>query len=228
MNKRKPKWLVAFGCAVLLCFVLVSSYCKLFLTSKNCSVLLISVDTLRADRLNCYGFKRHITSPNIDSLARDGILFENCITASPWTIPAHMSMLTSLHPSTHGMTIPFHELFKDLYHISYDLSKLPESRTTLAEVLKTNGFTTAAFTGGGTLEPVIGFGQGFDLYDTSMVKLGDHNMSAMYDWIKQNWNRQFFLFWHHFEVHAPYLHGDFLSGVLPKESADQVRDIHAE
>ena len=67
-------------------------------------VVLISIDTLRADRLNCYGYVERELSPHIDALARDGILFENHISSAPWTIPAHLSLMTSLHPTTHDVT----------------------------------------------------------------------------------------------------------------------------
>ncbi|MHC4395933.1 MAG: sulfatase [Planctomycetota bacterium] len=232
MKKRVSRWLFTAGCLCILICIFIAVGHNRFLRTKAHSVtnaynvLLISVDTLRADSLNCYGFKKYITSPNIDALAKDGILFENCITASPWTTPSHMSMLTSMYPSTHGITISFMELWMNLYAKGPTFAKLPEFRTTLAEVLKANGFKTAAFTGGGTLEPVIGFDQGFELYDTSMYKLDKRNMGGMYNWIKENSNRNFFLFWHHFEVHAPYLHADFLSDILPGKTSKILRKEH--
>jgi len=235
MKKRVSKWLFTAGClCILICiFIAVGLYNRFLRTKEHSAanpynVLLISVDTLRADSLNCYGFKKYITSPNIDALAKDGILFENCITVSPWTTPSHMSMLTSMYPSTHGITLSFMELWRNLYAKGPTFVKLPENRITLAEVLKANRFKTAAFTGGGTLEPVIGFGQGFELYDTSMFKLDKRNMGTMCNWIKKNSNRQFFLFWHHFEVHAPYLHADFLSDILPGKTSEILRKKHEE
>jgi arylsulfatase A-like enzyme len=94
---------------------------------------------------------------------------------------------------------------------------------TLAEVLRDNGFATAAFTAGGPLDPKIGFDQGFDIYDTSMFKLYDSNFGRMLEWIKANSGRRFFLFWHHFEVHAPYLNTDFIGDVLPASKAALIR-----
>ena len=76
--------------------------------------MLISIDTLRADRLGCYGYSERALSPHIDELAGDGILFETHISSSPWTTPAHMSLMTSLHPSTHGVTQSFATLKADL------------------------------------------------------------------------------------------------------------------
>jgi arylsulfatase A-like enzyme len=186
------------------------------------NVLLVSIDTLRADRLGCYGYRERASSPTIDALAGAGVLYENFITASPWTTPSHLSMLTSLHPVTHGLTSSFAELWRGL-HRTRDFYRLPEERVTLAEVLRNNGYATAAFTAGGPLDPKIGFSQGFDLYDTSMYKLYDSNVGRMFDWVKANSERPFFLFWHHFEVHAPYLNTDFIGEVLPAQTAAEVR-----
>ncbi|UCG31761.1 MAG: sulfatase [Phycisphaerales bacterium] len=187
-------------------------------------VVLISVDTLRADRLNCYGYEKREVSPNIDALAGDGILFENFITSSPWTTPAHLTMFTSLYPSTHGVTQTIKELEASLQH-GAKFSRLADSRVTLAEVLKASGYTTGAFTGGGTLAPGIGFDQGFDHYVCTMHKLHSFNMREMNEWIDRHAERLFFLFWHNFEVHAPYLDGTYLDEVLPPDTAAEIRQF---
>ena len=184
------------------------------------NVVLISVDTLRADRLNCYGYEKREVSPNVDALAADGILFENFITSSPWTTPAHLTMLTSLYPTTHGVTQPIEELKDSLLEgKEFTFNSLPDSRVTLAEVLKACGYATGAFTGGGTLDPRIGFGQGFDHYEISMYKLHGSNMRDMYEWVGRHAEQPFFLFWHTYEVHAPYLESTFLDEVLPPDAA---------
>lgn len=179
---------------------------KTALESPN--VILISVDTLRADRLGCYGFDTRHLSPNIDALAADGILFENHISASPWTTPAHMSLLTSLYPSTHGINQSFREVKNSLDGAPF--TRLPEARETLAEALAAQGYATAAFTGGRTLSPKIGFDQGFSRYETSMLKLDEQNMGEMMQWVESRGDEPFFLFFHTFEVHSPYLNSDFL------------------
>jgi arylsulfatase A-like enzyme len=177
------------------------------------NVLLISADTVRADRLNCYGYQDHEVSPNLDALARDGILFENHIAASPWTTPSHVSLITSQHPSTHGITQSFVEVMDGLGRNTFN--RLPDARLTLAEVFRENGYETAAFTGGITLDPKIGFDQGFSTYGTSMYKLNDENMGELFGWLAAHAADNWFLFWHTFEAHAPYLHADF----LPEEYA---------
>jgi arylsulfatase A-like enzyme len=182
--------------------------------------VLISIDTLRADRLNCYGYEKRTVSPNIDALARDGILFENHISAAPWTIPAHISLLTSLWPSNHGVTASLREIKarEDEYPV------LARSRTTLAEVLVAHGYSTAAFTAGDTLDPGFGYGQGFSLYRTNMLKLHAEPMEEMGQWVAEHGTGPFFLFWHTFEPHAPYLGTRFLEEVLPPERVGPVRE----
>jgi arylsulfatase A-like enzyme len=187
------------------------------------AVVLISIDTLRADRLNAYGFSARTVSPNIDGLARDGILFENHIAAAPWTTPSHLSLLTSLYPSAHGVTGSFRDESKELAE-GGNFEKLSESTVTLAEALSARGFATGAFTGGVTLDPKIGFAQGFSLYDTSMYKLSNENMGAMSAWVRGRGPGRFFLFWHNFEVHAPYLETHFLPEVLPPAKVRKVRE----
>jgi arylsulfatase A-like enzyme len=183
-------------------------------------LVLVSFDTLRADRLNCYGYEARRVSPHIDALARDGILFEDHISAAPWTIPAHISLLTSLWPSNHGVTGSLRELRED--ESAYAV--LSESRTTLAEVLAAHGYETGAFTGGDTLDPRFGYGQGFSVYETTMLKLSPQSVEGMLRWVAARRDRPFFLFWHTFEPHAPYLGTRFLDEVLPKEEAASVRD----
>lgn len=185
------------------------------------NVILISADTLRADHLNCYGYRHRRTSPNVDALARDGIVFENHISASPWTTPSHMSLFTSLYPTAHGVTQSFEELVSNVLGRG-TFNTLGEGLTTLSEVLQAEGYATAAFTGGGPMDPGIGFGRGFASYDTSMYKIDEVNMGAVLSWIRQNSGTPFFLFWHSFEVHAPYLHTDFLEQVLSPEQTTPI------
>ncbi len=190
-------------------------------------VILISLDTLRADRLNVYGYQRRLLSPHIDGLARDGILFENHITASPWTIPAHLSLLTSLSPHSHGVTQPIRRLMAWFGH-GGERQRLAESRETLAEVLTRGGYVTAAFTGGATLDPGFGFDQGFSRYETSMAKVRMDRFALMTAWIEAHREQPFFLFWHTFETHAPYHDGRFLDEVLAPTKAATLRRELAE
>jgi arylsulfatase A-like enzyme len=178
---------------------------------KRPSVILVSIDTLRADKLGAYGYDARPTSPRLDALAAEGVLFEQHVAASPWTTPSHMSLLTSLEPRSHGVTVSFDQVSRDL-RAGTSFWGLPAERVTLAETLLEAGYATAAFTAGSTLDPRIGFGQGFDRYTNTMYKLHDGNVEEMTAWVSEQAgsDRPFFLFWHHFEVHAPYLSTAFL------------------
>lgn len=214
-TRRYPfRWLTLAAVVVGVCPIACGDGCRSDDVDVNVNVLLISIDTLRADRLNAYGYRAHEVSPHIDALAEDGILFEQNITASPWTTPAHMSLLTSLNPSAHGVTASFRTLRKGVIG-GAEYPRLAADETTLAEELAAARYATAAFTAGGTVDPSIGFDQGFDSYDTSMLKLADDNMAQLFRWLEERGDQPWFMFWHTFEVHAPYGRTRFLKGTLP-------------
>ena len=196
---------------LLLAVALISSAACGRSPERPPNVILISVDTLRADYLNVYGYEAHPVSPNIDALAGDGVVHLNHITASPWTTPAHASLLTSLRPSSHGVIDSFETVWQGIVQQA-SFNRLASERLTLAEALGDAGYATAAFTGGVTVDASIGFDQGFDRYEHNMYKLSDASISEMLEWVGSREDEPFFLFWHTFEVHAPYLHGDFLVG----------------
>ncbi|OGF64011.1 MAG: hypothetical protein A2Y62_22305 [Candidatus Fischerbacteria bacterium RBG_13_37_8] len=167
----------------------------IYKTEKEPSnIILISVDTLRADHLGCYGYEKQ-TSPFIDSLAEDSVLFNNTFAASPWTLPSHMSMLTSLYTYHHQV---FH---KD--------QELHPSITTFAEILNKNGYYCAAFTDGGFVSGLFGFFKGFDSYrqnemNLSSVKSAEEIHKKAKAWILENRDKRFFLFLHTYQPHDPY------------------------
>ena len=121
------------------------------------NILLVSIDSLRADHLGSYGYRRN-TSPNIDALAAEGVRFSTAIAPAPWTLPSHLTMLTGRHPAAHGV-ISEHQ-------------KLAEGIPTLAEVLHREGYATAAFVAGPYVSGHFGFDRGFDLYDETLVADG--------------------------------------------------------
>jgi arylsulfatase A-like enzyme len=156
-------------------------------------VILISLDTLRSDHLNCYGYGRD-TSPNIDLLARDGVRFAETRAPSPWTLPSHLSMMTALNTINHGVFTP-------------DF-RLDPATPTLAELLKTKGFYNAAFTGGGYVSGFYGFSKGFDSFRV-LGEVVDPDAAAKLAekatrWIERNLDRDFFLFLHTYQIHNPY------------------------
>jgi arylsulfatase A-like enzyme len=158
--------------------------------AKGPNVLLISIDTLRADHLGTYGNDLP-TSPTIDRrLAGEGVTFDHVYSQSPKTTPSHMTMLTSLYPCVHGI---------EIWDPDHPAHVLNPAVTTLAEVLKNAGYATAAFTGGAHVHRSRGFDQGFDRY-----KHGQQ-LERTLDWIGQHRARKWFLFFHTYEIHDPYL-----------------------
>ncbi len=116
------------------------------------NILWIVMDTVRADHLSCYGYHRN-TTPNIDRIASEGILFESCIAEAPWTPPSHASMFTGMFPSKHG-TDRVHQWLDDDFQ-------------TIAEVLRLYGYKTLAYSNNPIASPILNLGQGFDVFETT-------------------------------------------------------------
>jgi arylsulfatase A-like enzyme len=160
---------------------------------KALNLVLISIDTLRADHLGCYGGSR-ATSPAIDAMANDGILFRNAVAASSWTLPSHATMLSGLDPSRHGA-------------VEFGFTTpLAPSVQTLAEQLWSSGYETAAFTDGFFVSTPLGFDQGFDRFrdPTRLETEARENLRRAADWMLARRGRPLFVFVHTYEVHMPY------------------------
>jgi arylsulfatase A-like enzyme len=159
------------------------------------NILLVSIDTLRADHLGCYGYGRD-TSPNLDELAGEGVLFRQAIAPSTWTLPSHASMLTGLYPHKHGAV-----LFGSA-------TPLRRRFDTLAELLWRVGYRTGGFTGGGFLSSNFGFDQGFGRYTAyGTGAQDDFEQSARdaFEWMRRPAGAPFFAFLHTYAVHMPYV-----------------------
>ena len=152
-------------------------------------IILISLDTLRADHLGCYGYHRN-TSPFIDTFAKKSFVFEHAVVQSEWTLPSHASIMTSLYPSSHGVT--------EMKHY------LTDEHITLAELLKKGGYQTAAFTDGVYLSKKFGLGQGFDFYDGSKRIGIKRILPKVMNWLNEHKSDPFFLFIHCYDIHDPY------------------------
>ncbi len=157
------------------------------------NVILISLDTLRADHLGAYGYKRP-TSPNMDKLASESVLFRNAYATSPWTLPSHVSLLSGLDCPTHG--------------VRSSANRMDPGDITLADRLRQAGFETAAFTGGGFVSGLFGMNKGFEVF-RARAKLSDAAQAGQLSrtvrpWIRENAGRSFFLFLHTYQVHNPY------------------------
>jgi arylsulfatase A-like enzyme len=153
------------------------------------NVVLVSIDTLRADHLGCYGYGPP-TSPQLDRLCGQAVVFENAFAQAPSTLPSHASMFTSLLPSHHGASWP---------------AKTPLSKefTTLAEILRAHGYQAAGFHGGGQVSGELGLGQGFEPYVRIRGRFRKAVKAAV-EWLEQRSPGPFFLFVHTYEVHHPY------------------------
>ena len=163
-------------------------------------VLLISIDTCRADHLSCYGYSQE-TTPNIDAIADQGTLFENALSPLPYTLPAHCTMLTGTLPPFHGV----------LDNADYRLS---EQITSLPRLLKDGGFSTAAFVSSFVLDARFGMDQGFDLYDDDFEdtsntvginqRRGDETTRRVIQWLDKHPTEKSFIFLHYYDPHFTY------------------------
>lgn len=153
---------------------------------RPASIVLISLDTLRADMLGAYGYRDHPTSPFLDSFAAANILFENAIVQEPRTLTSHMSLMTGLHPHHHRVE---------------DELPLEEGVPTLARLLKERGYKTQGFADGGYLKAKWGFDRGFDGYTDERVG-GEEIFAQGKRWLRANGGEPFFLFLHTYEIHS--------------------------
>jgi arylsulfatase A-like enzyme/tetratricopeptide (TPR) repeat protein len=166
-------------------------------------VVLISIDTLRADRLPVYGYDK-VDTPNFDALRADGVLFERAFTHVPLTLPSHASIFTGLLPSEHGI--------RDNQGYELDAANLPLLQRTLREA----GYATGAAVSSAVLLGGSGFDTDFDVYDDEirypdrsvglggLVRPGDETLEAIVPWLREVSDRPFLLFFHIYEPHAPY------------------------
>ena len=165
------------------------------------NVVLISLDSLRADRLGCYGHDRE-TSPTVDRLAREGIRFSNAVATSSWTLPTHLTMFTGRYQISHGVT--------------HDTETLDPGITTLGQTLKNAGYSTAGFISGPYVAGHYGYDRGMDTYvDLSQgyghrrearstvvaPAVNDHALG----WLDEHAQERFFLFLHYFDIHYDYI-----------------------
>ncbi len=152
-------------------------------------ILFIDIDTLRADRLGCYG-NRRATSPGIDGFAaKDAVVYSDVLATAPWTLPSTASMVTGLYVHQHGAN-----LFP---------KALSASTPTLAVLLAAYGYEAYGIAEGGYVRAAFGFSRGFDVYDCTRYKKPDWKPAL--DWLRARRSElPFFLFLHTYLVHAPY------------------------
>jgi arylsulfatase A-like enzyme/Flp pilus assembly protein TadD len=167
------------------------------------SVLLITLDTVRADRLGCYGYKA-IETPNIDALARDGARFANAYAQVPITLPSHTVILTG--------TYPMYNRVRD-----FTSSGLPTGISTLAEKFRHSGYQTSAFVSSFAVNSMWGLDRGFELYDDDVglnaavdrdpllaVRRGEQTVDGFIGWLPAAAGKPFFAWLHLYDAHSPY------------------------
>lgn len=201
--KRGPLVQLGIVLAAGACFTGCGSPAGTIKRDPNLNVLLVTLDTTRADRLGCYGYRRGRT-PNLDALAAAGVLFRNAYAQVPLTLPSHATIMTGLTPLAHGV----HN------NGSYVLAL---ERTTLAEMLKARGFRTAAFTASFSVDSRFGLDQGFDVYDDSFEagrpfkpvnaeRRADAVAALFAAWLdgRAGDGQPFFAWVHFYDPHLPY------------------------
>ena len=210
MNRRHAAALAVIAIVVVVALLLVGKIPRpskepaardVDLTGAN--VLLVTLDTTRADRVGAYGYLAAET-PYIDALAASGVLFEQTITPSAFTLPAHSSILTGLYPTYHGVRLNGGSALADVH-------------TTLAESLAENGYRCGAFIGAFVLDGRWGLEQGFERYDDEFELRGDQRLDlagvqrpanvvvdAAIDWLGTEDERPYFSWVHLYDPHTPY------------------------
>ncbi len=187
---------------VLVASLILTTGCSQSIECPGTNVLLISIDTCRADRTSPYGFE-DVETLTLQALAEEGVLFEDAHTPVPLTTPAHSSLLTGWHPARHGV--------RD--NASYTLNK---EALTLAEIFQQNDYATAGFVATLLLSRQRGMAQGFDTFDDefppksfsgfmpTVERSGEEIQQSVIDWLETNERNPFFLFVHLYDPHLPY------------------------
>ena len=172
-------------------------------TTQSPSILLITIDTLRADHVGCYGYSR-VETPVIDGLAAAGARFENAYAQAPITLPSHAVILTSTYPMFNGVR-------------DFTSPGLPQGIPTLAEVLRQKGYRTAAFVSSYAVNSMWGLNRGFDVYDDDLgmepgrsrdlflvERRGDRTVDRLLAWLSGRTGAPFFVWLHLYDPHSPY------------------------
>lgn len=157
--------------------------------ARDPNIILILIDSLRSDHLGIYGYER-ATSPTIDRLGREGVVFQNAVSSSSWTRPALGSLFTSLHPHVHGAT---------------ETSKtLPAEAITLAEKMHERQYVTVGIQTNPLVSGNRNFAQGFDSYREVFASNGRQVVKDFRAWLDRHKQQKFFAYIHFMDVHLPY------------------------
>lgn len=216
INAKQARHFGLIALVILISYNISIYLYRSFNTPEGPNVVLITIDTLRADHLGSYGYERD-TTPNIDMLAERGMLFENAYAQASWTYPSMASMHTSLYPDQVGVT-----RFG---------SRINNKLTTLAEYMKNNFYNTYGVVSNIVVSEIFGFGQGFSQFEETYIG-ADHTTSEITTqkatkFIKKNKDDKFFIWIHYFDPHSYYLehtefdYGSGYTGPLPPRVSSQ-------
>ncbi len=198
---RRSRWVAAGGgIALALGLAAFQALDVVLPSSPRLNLVVVTLDTTRADRLGAYG-ARLVTTPNFDWLARTGVVFDQAMTSAPLTLPSHCSLFTGLLPPRHGVR----------ENAGFELGP---ARAVLAEVLRGRGYRTGAFVASYVLRRQTGLARGFDVYaDTSAVEArtgkrtlrlpADVVTAEALEWLDHG-RAPFFAWLHFYDAHAPY------------------------
>jgi arylsulfatase A-like enzyme/Tfp pilus assembly protein PilF len=191
------------GCRLTAMLVLLMAGCSSKPEPSRTNVVLITVDTLRADRVGCYG-NSSVETPEMDQLARDGAVFRRAIAQVPLTTPSHAAILTGAFPIWNGLR-------------DWADHGLRPGVPTLAEIFKRHGYVTAAFVSAMVLDSMWGLNRGFDHYDDhfqaedykamrrmGLERRGEETIDRSIAWLQSRPPRPFFLWLHLYDPHSPY------------------------
>ena len=195
------------------------------------NIILITMDTTRADHLSCYGYHKN-TTPHLDKLARESVVFKNAYAPSPWTLPSHASIFTGMYPARHGAHNDW-EIMKSNWP-----RRLGARYKTLAEIFADHGYKTAGVVGSHVCHSYFGLGQGFVYYDDALInvlpeleyftlfkilsrwvslediatrqglngcRIASQINKLVFYWLEKHYQSPFFLFINYFDPHIPYL-----------------------
>lgn len=180
-------------------------------------VVLISIDSLAARNMSLYGYSRR-TTPRLEELARESVVFEHCVANAPWTLPSFLSLMSGQYPDAHLLTTR-------TGHAPWETRNLTASCLTLAEAFRAAGYRTAGYVDHYFLTQPYRLAQGFDTYDDEAARIFKtdhdgglrHGTSRALDWIDSDPASPWFLFLHGFDVHAPYSATDRYEGLFRSE-----------
>jgi tetratricopeptide (TPR) repeat protein len=200
-DSMKSKTLIALLLLVLMAVGLTLFWPATVTPRTPDSIILISIDTIRADHMSCYGYPRK-TTPAIDAFAEEAFLFESCFANIPLTMPSHASMLTGMIPPAHGV-------------LDNEQMALAASITTLPEILQGQGYQTYGIVSAGVLDKRYGLDQGFDDYDDTFLgeagrarqipqRLGDETVAQSLAWLEKHRSDRKFMFIHFYDPHFEY------------------------